>query len=270
LESNLVSIQFTCELIKGKDMPKQIHLLIAAVLFTLISTQTDSSDAQNLRSRQPLQAGFRWLGQGWSAGYHHRDPGPNTDYYNPWTAHNSMLISKMPGYQDPRHSQYGNQYGHPNASYQNYSDHSNWDQDLTQSIEPTFIPTDADPNEEPDDEDDTSNDFDTGDSSDDDSDFGSDENADFEDSSFDDDDAFDKEDSAFDDFDSDFESEAGSSSKTPEAGSGTKTSGSGTKSSGSGAKASKSGSGTKATKTGFSRLEPGSFDAMDLNSFIPN
>lgn len=247
-------------------MPKQIHLLIAAVLFAVVSTQTNSAEAQHLRSGQPLQAGFRWLGQGWSAGYHHCNPGPNTDYYNPWTAHNSMLISKMPGYQQG-HNQYGNAYGQPSHAYSN---HSNWGQGHTQSIEPTFVPTDDDS-----DEDDTDNDFDTGDSTDDDSDVGSDDDADFEDPSFDEDGAFGEED-AFEEFEdgSDFESEAGSSTRASEAGSSSKTNTSGSRTkaieSGSGSKASEAGSKTKASKTGFSRLEPGSFDAMDLNSYMSN
>ena len=47
---------------------------------------------------------LRWLGQGFSDGYHQCNPGPNSDYYNPYTAHNSMLISRNPGmYGMPQH-----------------------------------------------------------------------------------------------------------------------------------------------------------------------
>ena len=52
--------------------------------------------AQNaLNRRRPL----RWLGQGYSDGYHRHNPGHDTSYYNPYTAHNSTLVSQSPEYQ---------------------------------------------------------------------------------------------------------------------------------------------------------------------------
>ncbi len=114
------------------------------------------SEAQHLRSRQPLQAGFRWLGQGWSAGYHHRNPGPNTDYYNPYTAHNSMLISKQPGHQTAQH-QYHNHPTTPGVPYSVYAPTSgantNWDYGHGQgkSIQPTFVPSEDSDDENSDD-----------------------------------------------------------------------------------------------------------------------
>ena len=67
-------------------------LLVSALLLTTVFSSVSS--AQRLRSglqgqRRPL----RILGHGWSAGYHWRNPGPNSDYYNPYSAHNSMLKS---------------------------------------------------------------------------------------------------------------------------------------------------------------------------------
>ena len=67
-------------------------LLVSALLLTTVFSS--ESSAQRLRSglqgqRRPL----RILGHGWSAGYHWRTPGPNSDYYNPYSAHNSMLKS---------------------------------------------------------------------------------------------------------------------------------------------------------------------------------
>ena len=234
---------------KGKDMPKQIHLIVAAMAFAVISTQTTPAEAQHLRSRQPLQAGFRWLGQGWSAGYHHRNPGPNTDYYNPYTAHNSMLISRMPGNQSG-YNQYGYHSGLPTSSYPNYASGSSWGHGHgAQSIQPTFVPVDDDL----DSEDDGDNDFETDDmpevTSDPDEpgsirvDEDSEENADFEESSFGDEDAF-------DDFDA--ESDAGSTTKEP------------------GSSSKQSGSTTKATKTSFSTNAPGSLEDLDFQSFMVN
>ena len=48
-----------------------------------------------LNRRRPL----RWLGQGYSDGYHRCNPGHDTSYYNPYTAHNSNLVSQSPEYQ---------------------------------------------------------------------------------------------------------------------------------------------------------------------------
>ena len=144
--------------------------LLLAVLAIAVFADPSSSDAQHLRSRQPLQAGFRWLGQGWSAGYHHRNPGPNTDYYNPYTAHNSMLISQQPGYQEPQH-QYGNRPnsgGVPASVYAPTSGtNSGGYYGYGQSIRPTFVPSD-DANDPVDEtgELDNNNDFDAGDASD--------------------------------------------------------------------------------------------------------
>ena len=53
----------------------------------------------SVASAQPHQKPLRWLGEGYSAGYHRCTPGPDTSYYNPWNAHNSMLISRLPQFQ---------------------------------------------------------------------------------------------------------------------------------------------------------------------------
>ena len=50
--------------------------------------------AQNSFRHRPL----RWLGQGFSDGYHRCNPGYDTSYYNPYSAHNSNLISQSPEY----------------------------------------------------------------------------------------------------------------------------------------------------------------------------
>lgn len=85
-------------------------LLVSAVLVT--TALSSVSSAQWLRSglkgqRRPL----RVLGHGYSAGYHWRNPGPNSDYYNPYSAHNSQLTSQT-----------GGSYGYfPNYGGQRYS-----------------------------------------------------------------------------------------------------------------------------------------------------
>ena len=53
---------------------------------------------------QPVHRVGRFLGNGYSAGYHHCNPGPDVGYYNPYSAHNSYLVSQSPEYL----AQYGN------------------------------------------------------------------------------------------------------------------------------------------------------------------
>lgn len=152
-----------------------------------------------------------------------------------------MLISKMPGYQAGQR-----QYGYhtsAGSAYSNHAPESSWDQVHGQSIQPTFVPSDAD------DDLDDDNDFDPDDELDDDSSepgsirVDEDEDADFEESSFGDDDVF---------------NEVGTE---PVPGSSTKSPGSDTKT---------SGSGTKATKTGFAGEIPDSVEALDFDSFMIN
>ncbi len=215
---------------------------LVALVATCLSFELSISEGQNLRSRQPLQYGFRWLGHGWSAGYHHRDPGPNTDYYNPYTAHNSMLISKQPGYQSAHHQYYNHPItqGVPYSVYAPTSgSQTNWNygHGQAQSINPTFVPTDADTDQS---EDSSSfgnddNDFDPNDmpkiSSDPDEpgsirvDEDADEDPDFEDSSSDD--GFDGD----DDYDD---------------------------------------AGINATKTGYVKRAPESLESLDFSSYLTN
>ncbi len=69
-----------------------LYMLLSAVLLTTVMTSVSS--AQWLGSRQTSLRPLRFLGQGWGSGYHHRNPGPNVDYYNPYNAHNSSLVSQ--------------------------------------------------------------------------------------------------------------------------------------------------------------------------------
>ncbi len=69
-----------------------LYMLLSAVLLTTVMTSVSS--AQWNGSRQTSLRPLRFLGQGWGAGYHHCNPGPNVDYYNPYSAHNSALISQ--------------------------------------------------------------------------------------------------------------------------------------------------------------------------------
>lgn len=85
-------------------------LLVAAVLLTTAFSSVSSAQWRRsglMGQRRPL----RVLGHGCSAGYHWRNPGPNSDYYNPYSAHNSQLTSQT-----------GGEYGFfPNYGGQRYS-----------------------------------------------------------------------------------------------------------------------------------------------------
>ncbi len=68
---------------------------LTAILGCLIVES--ESHAQHFRRRPPGQELGRFLGLGYGNGYHCRTPGPQTDYYNPYSAMNSHLVSR---YQD--------------------------------------------------------------------------------------------------------------------------------------------------------------------------
>ena len=71
-------------------------LLVTITSLVVYGGLTLPSQAQNsLNRRSPLL----WLGQVYSDGYHRHNPGHDTSYYNPYTAHNSTLVSQSPEYQ---------------------------------------------------------------------------------------------------------------------------------------------------------------------------
>lgn len=74
----------------GTTMTTKRILGFALSTLFLLPLFSSVSSAQ-LRNRQPL---LRWGGHGFSDGYHVCTPGPNPDYYNPYSAHNSQLYQK--------------------------------------------------------------------------------------------------------------------------------------------------------------------------------
>ena len=69
--------------------------LVALVAFVVCGSFALPCQAQNTFKRQRV---LRWLGQGFGDGYHRQNPGYDTSYYNPYSAHNSLLISQSPEY----------------------------------------------------------------------------------------------------------------------------------------------------------------------------
>lgn len=67
-------------------------LSCAVVLFAALSITPQQCQAQRRRFVLGQEVG-RFLGVGSGAGYHCANPGQSTGYYNPYTAHNSLLIS---------------------------------------------------------------------------------------------------------------------------------------------------------------------------------
>ena len=63
-----------------------------AAIFGCLLIESESQ-AQIFR-RTPGQELGRFLGLGYGNGYHCRTPGPQADYYNPYSAHNSYLVSR--------------------------------------------------------------------------------------------------------------------------------------------------------------------------------
>ena len=77
-------------------------LKMALLVLLAVGTMISHADAQNtFRRHRPL----RWLGQGFSDGYHRCSPGYDTSYYNPYSAHNSVLLSQTPQFRQLNNTQ---------------------------------------------------------------------------------------------------------------------------------------------------------------------
>ena len=77
---------------------KKISLVALAAL-VVCGSFAMPCQAQNTFRRQRA---LRWLGQGFGDGYHRLNPGYDTSYYNPYSAHNSLLLSQTPEYMAAR------------------------------------------------------------------------------------------------------------------------------------------------------------------------
>ena len=73
------------------------QFFLAALTVSLLSSYlAESATAQvnTFRRHRTL----RWLGQGFSDGYHRCTPGYDSSHYNPYSMHNSFLYSQTPAY----------------------------------------------------------------------------------------------------------------------------------------------------------------------------
>lgn len=68
-------------------------LLILAIGIPAVQCCSSTCVAQWRVFNQPTQKPLRLLGHGWSAGYHWRNPGHDSSYYNPYSHHNSARMS---------------------------------------------------------------------------------------------------------------------------------------------------------------------------------
>ncbi len=69
-------------------------LSIVVVAFVIAqSLQTNIVVGQWAKTGRPVERIDRWLGVGNGAGYHWRSPGPNIEYYQPWSHLNSSAAS---------------------------------------------------------------------------------------------------------------------------------------------------------------------------------
>lgn len=162
-------------------------LTIAVILFAVLSSLTAECQAQR-RRWIPGQEVHRFLGLYHGAGYHCSNPGQNTDYYNPYSAHNSTLTA---GY-DP-YNGYGQGYssfdtgGVPHSSYtsRDQGQHSVFESLPGQTVQPRFEPA-VDRTRKKKDEDDFNldsddgSDFDPDEDFDDESEFGSSSRSEFD------------------------------------------------------------------------------------------
>lgn len=80
-------------------------LLAGLCLLSLIAP----AQAQSFRQRRPL----RWLGEGFSDGYHRCQPLHDSSYYSPYSQHNSFLYSQTPAYRQFQQQRYQGQWDRP-------------------------------------------------------------------------------------------------------------------------------------------------------------
>jgi hypothetical protein len=160
-------------------------LTIAVFLFAVLSSLTSQCQAQRRRFVPGQELG-RFLGLGHGAGYHCANPGQNTDYYNPYSAHNSMLTAGNAPY-------YGHGGGYsnfqsdtiPHSSYtgRGQDSHSVFESLPGQTVQPIFEPA-VDRTKKREEEEsfdsDSDLDFDSDDDFDDESNFGSTSKSDFD------------------------------------------------------------------------------------------
>lgn len=71
-----------------------IKSLLSSVVIAVLAVTffPATSSAQH----RPHHRHLRWLGQGFGDGYNRCNPGLNSDYYNPYSAHNTFLVSQSP------------------------------------------------------------------------------------------------------------------------------------------------------------------------------
>lgn len=73
----------------------KLGLALLITLFSLALVQDAAAQWYPYGAR-PVRSVDRWLGIGYSAGYHTRNPGPDADYYQPYSDLNTGLQSWLP------------------------------------------------------------------------------------------------------------------------------------------------------------------------------
>jgi len=87
--------RMTDGLISVRESAMKLGLALLTTLFSFALVQ--DADAQWYPyGARPVRTLDRWLGIGYSAGYHTQNPGPDTDYYQPYSDLNTGLQSWLP------------------------------------------------------------------------------------------------------------------------------------------------------------------------------
>lgn len=73
----------------------KLGLALLVTLFSLALVQDATAQWYPYGAR-PVRSVDRWLGLGYSAGYHTQNPGPDSDYYQPYSDLNTGLQSWLP------------------------------------------------------------------------------------------------------------------------------------------------------------------------------
>lgn len=117
------------------------RVFFATLTLMLVFTFCEESFAQR-HQRGPLRRGGEFLGLGWGAGNHWQANPVNSSYYNPYTPHNSHLISRPTG---TMNSGYGQQHQFNQGAIQIINGATYPDQTPLQELPGTIIHAETHP-----------------------------------------------------------------------------------------------------------------------------
>ncbi len=88
-------------IVAGKCAGRYSSWVVLGILAWITATDESHGQQRWTHLLRPDQGTARFLGLGYGHGYHKSNPGPNSDYYNPYTTQNNSRISRGTEHQFP-------------------------------------------------------------------------------------------------------------------------------------------------------------------------